>query len=303
MRSGIREAFVSAALFLAVWTYWTCFFPQQVQAETLCQTQILSQEQREEFLAPQEEYRDQKGNIYDLTDWEITVIEGKSGWREIEREVIYSQVEAAKQIPHSIPYTEQVGNQEVKGELVEAGREVTGEQWSGDLQIPLTFHSYGAGSYMLGNLTMEVLEEFPPASEYQEQLLGILGLPLSDYEILRMEWRGEPYQDENGELCRDAAALGNKKLRDYRVVYRGELAWPEPDSYELKTFYRRRENSKVSLAQEESAASEVSEEPAESRAGFWIQAGAMVTIAIGLLGIALGLLILGLLRLRERRKN
>ena len=34
----------------------------------------------------------------------------------------------------------------------------------------MTFHSYGAQTYVLENLSMTVLEDFPPAEEYEEQL-------------------------------------------------------------------------------------------------------------------------------------
>lgn len=292
------KALLGISLLLAM-----CPEPIDVQAETLQQMRILSQEEMEDFTAPPKEYRADTGDLYDLKDWELEEVPGKAEWKEIEQEVIYEQVEAADEIPHSIPYKEVIEGQEVKGDLVEAGKEVVGERWSNDFEVLLTFHSYGAQSYRLGNLFLTVLEEFPPAGEYEEQLLGILGLPLADYKIAKMEWRGEPYQDESGELCRNAAALGSKKVRDYRVIYRGELACPKPLSYQLKTVYEKREGSQVSLAEKPEPAALPEEHPQAAALWSWIHTGVAVTIALGFLGLALGLFLLGLSKRREYRKH
>ncbi len=297
-----RLRYIWILLLVMLW-----LFPGSAQAETLHQSRILTQEEKENFHGPPEEYQDGEGHIYNLKNWQLEEVPGESGWREIEQEVIYRQVEAAEQIPHTIPYHEQAEGQEVRGVLTEADRMTIGERWSGDFEIPLIFHSYGADAYTLGELTLTVSENFPPAQEYEAQLLGILGLPLTDYEILQMEWRGEPYENEDGSLCRMAAALGNKRLRDYRVIYRGELAWPAPSSYELTMVYQKREEQEVVLAEENAVRSPAQE--AEKGAGegkkkwSWIQAGAAVTLALGLLGMALGLFLLGLSRRREYKKK
>ena len=110
----------------------------------------------------------------------MTKIPGETQWREIEREVVYRKVEAADQIPSAIPFDQKAEEEAVKGELIEADREIIGEEWSADFQVPLTFHAYGAAAYTLGNLTLEIQEEFPPPEEYGGQLLSLLGLPEDD---------------------------------------------------------------------------------------------------------------------------
>ena len=127
---------------------------ETVWAKTIRQTQMLDQKQGEEFVSPPEEYRDSLGNVYDLAEWELTKIPGETQWREIEREVVYRKVEAADQIPSAIPFDQKAEEEAVKGELIEADREIIGEEWSADFQVPLTFHAYGAAAYTLGNLTL-----------------------------------------------------------------------------------------------------------------------------------------------------
>ena len=292
-----RKALLGISLLLALRPA-----PAKVQAEVRHQMWILDQEEREKFTSPPEVYQDEAGDLYDLRDWELTRVPRKTEWKEIEQEVIYEQVEAAEQIPQSIPYREMAEGLEVKGELAEASREVVGEEWSDDFEVLLTFHSYGAQTYVLENLSMTVLEDFPPAEEYEEQLLGILGLPLADYEITEMEWRGEAYSDESGELCRKAAAMGRKRLRDYRVVYRGELLRPEPVSYKLKTIYEKRQGSQA-VRTEETKTAAPSESAQKGNFWSWIHTGAAVSITLGLMGIALGLFILGLSGRRKHKED
>lgn len=279
---------------------------ETVWAKTIRQTQLLDQKQGEEFVSPPEEYRDSLGNVYDLAEWELTKIPGETQWREIEREVVYRKVEAADQIPSAIPFAQKAEEEEIKGELIEADREIIGEEWSADFQVPLTFHAYGAAAYTLGNLTLEIQEEFPPPEEYGGQLLSLLGLPEDDYEVCSMEWRGEAYQDESGQLCRDAVAVGNKRLRDYRVIYRGEVAWPAPEIYELETLYRIREASQVELGEragKEGEADLAQREPVKQDFWLLVRKGAALTIAVGLLGIAIGLIILGLYKWKKLKKT
>ena len=63
------------------------------------------------------------------------------------------------------------------------------------------------------------------------------GLKSSDYVVENMVWDGEPYMAAGGEVCRDAVAVGKKRVADYRVVYAGQIVRTIPERYCLKTVY------------------------------------------------------------------
>ena len=90
------------------------------------------------------------------------------------------------------------------------------------------------------------------------------------------------------------------------MIYRGEVAWPAPDTYELKTLYRIREASRVELGErtgKEEEADLAQREPVKQDFWLLVRKGAALTIAVGLLGIAIGLIILGLYRWKKLKKT
>ena len=46
-----------------------------------------------------------------------------------------------------------------------------------------------------------------------------------------MVWNGETFTDEEGQVCRNALALGERLLKDVEVTYKGEGTLKEPDYY------------------------------------------------------------------------
>lgn len=48
---------------------------------------------------------------------------------------------------------------------------------------------------------------------------------LSIYKINSIQWDGEEYKD-NGILCRNAVAKGNKVVNDYTALYGGDAYLP-----------------------------------------------------------------------------
>ena len=53
-------------------------------------------------------------------------------------------------------------------------------------------------------------------------------------------------QDEDGQLCWNAIALGERLLKDVEVVYKGEVILKEPDHYELHAVYQAQEENEES---------------------------------------------------------
>ena len=80
------------------------------------------------------------------------------------------------------------------------------------------------------NALASVLEE-------QERLLGEMGLSPEDYHITSIDWDGESFMDEEGQVCRLALAGGERRLRDYETVYSGQVQAEEPVSYEVSAIY------------------------------------------------------------------
>ncbi len=279
----------------------------QISQKTIRQTTFMTAQEREAFVKPPEYYTDEAGGRYRLADWNVECIPGGTTSRDAEKEMVYRSVEGAQVIPWQITVEEEQDDEAARGMLEMTEKTVLEETWSDDFSVPVTFHAYGAEQYELGEITIEAGEQFPPAGEYRQELLRILGLKDSDYLVEDMRWNGEPYTDESGEICRDALAVGKKRVADYRVVYAGRISQPVPDSYRLNTVYRLDPptvDPTVSVVRETTAEPEI---PQEKNTGekiwYWIRSGVVVTIAAGLFAILLGTIILLAAWRREGREG
>lgn len=305
----------------------------------------LETDEAENFTEPPEEYTDEDGAVYELEDWKLDRVPGSQVSRDISRQVLYRNVEAAQPLPHAIPVREvpagtrlngtrasgsqaggiraggtqadgtradgtQADGTRAGGTLEAAETQVLGETWSDDFSVPMIFHSYGAQVYELGNISMSAEDGFPPPEEYQGELLRILELPQTDYEITQLVWKGEPYTGPEGELCREAVASGRKRLVDYQVTYGGRVSWQLPDTWQLETVYRLRplvvetvrETPEETLAAAKTPVTEING-PLEQGLWYWVRNGVVITIAAGLLGIMVGILILFVMWLKRERSD
>lgn len=93
---------------------------------------------------------------------------------------------------------------------VYAGRVSTGEEWRESTR-PVTFYSYGADEYELGGIKFQE-DILDSALAEQELLLGEMGFRPRAYHITSMDWDGESFMDETGQVCR------------WGIVARGEAA-------------------------------------------------------------------------------
>lgn len=148
----------------------------------------------------------------------------------VRREVNYEAIEGEADFPEEITVSVLAGNDEelVTCQAVECVEEAV--YWQDDFSFPLTFYEYGAEGYQLGERVLKT-EELPVLAEvYEEELLRNMGLSMEEYQIRKLEWAGEPYENEDGILCRDAVGYGSRLLRNYRVAYEGDVAperWKE----------------------------------------------------------------------------
>lgn len=150
-----------------------------------------------------------------------------AGGRLIQREVVYRQVEGAAELPDTLKVTvkENGDSEVVLCQIVSAVPER--EQWVDDFSFPVTFHTYGAQYYQVGDLLITEEGDQPPLETCREELLRMLGLSSDAYEITEAVWDGDAYPAEDGTLCRDALVRGRKLVRDYRVRYAGSLTLSE----------------------------------------------------------------------------
>lgn len=261
----------------------------------------LTIQEKEEFSAPPREYVDPDGRIYDLESWSLEQIPPRTITEDMEQQVIYSRVEGADELPWTIeaPSGEEVSR---KGTLQFQEARILKESWEESLRIPVTFHAYGSRAYRLGDTVLETENQaLPPAQEYQEALLGILGLSGEDYQIQSLSWSGEPYRDSQGQLCRDGEAAGKKRLRDWLVVYSGPVQTVLPESWRLDLTYRPRRPSQVRIPPTPDPEAEMVPQD-ESWIQWWIRRAAVLTLSLGLVCLLLGLILLAAQK-KKKRKN
>ncbi len=293
-------------------------------SQTIRVVRPLEPEEAEGFTEPPEEYADENGAVYDLADWNLDWVPGSQVSQEISRQVVYRAVEAAQSVPRAIPVREaqtggvqtsgsnpsnpQANSIQISGTLNATETQILGDTWSDDFHVPMIFHSYGAQVYELGSISMSAEDGFPPPEEYQDELLRILELPRDGYEINQLSWNGEPYTGPDGELCREAVASGRKRLVDYQVTYEGRVSWQLPDTCQLETVYRLRpsvvETDRIAPTEAPTAAETPVPEPERPGAPglwYWVRSGFVITVAAGLAGIAVGILILLAMWLKRER--
>lgn len=145
----------------------------------------------------------------------------------VHREVTYEAVEDEAALPEEIMVSVLAGHD---GEMVPCqavGRVEEAAYWQDDFSFPITFYEYGAGAYQLGEITVKKTDLEEPeqltelAEQYGTELLESMGLSAEEYEVKEIVWTGTPYEKEDGIVCRDAMAYGNRLLRDWRVQYEG----------------------------------------------------------------------------------
>lgn len=96
-------------------------------------------------------------------------------------------------------------------------------QWTDGFSFEITVTGYDSDVFLIGET------EIPagaPLKDYGDEFLRELGLPADCYRIDSVEWDGEAYM-ENGAVCRNAAAAGQKLVRQTSVKYGGQVRTPE----------------------------------------------------------------------------
>ena len=233
----------------------------------------------------------------------------------VRREVTYEAVEGEAKLPDEITVSVLAGNDE---ELVRCRAVDQVEEdayWRDDFSFPITFYEYGAGEYQLGEIMVKESEliDFSEltelAQQYGTELLSSMGLSEEEYEVEEIGWAGMPYENEDGIVCRDAVARGSRLLRDYQVMYEGNV---DPERWEeLKRGGAPGELDEAQMQEESADAAqpeEVEKQPKQKKSRLQeflerVTRILLIAVGIGVIFFFGGLLVLALLwiyrKLRE----
>jgi hypothetical protein len=151
--------------------------------------------------------------------------------REISHEVIYEEVEAAAELPQEIEVEVSDGGEETVAVCALTDVTELESRWVEGFELPVTFHMYDAETYMLDDRRIPKDDTVPQVQDCEEELLAEAGLSRADYRITDVRWSGDSYEDETGELCRDALATGQKLVRTYRAEYVGTAVFERLPDY------------------------------------------------------------------------
>lgn len=200
----------------------------------------------EQILKPEKEIMDGTGKKYALKSWEIEEIFIPGGKADFLEEINYSEIGQANQIPDKIViHLEDAQWQEDKAEGYLTKKQFYNERWDENWKFSVTFHRYDAVSYRIGEKEISFNSERPDLEGCEKELLSMLGWKETDGVIERYEWNGEPYSDENGNLCRDAVAFGKRRIWDCKAFYTANALKKGKTYFRSNMCYIRKEEQEL----------------------------------------------------------
>lgn len=261
----------------------------------------------EDCLPPDEIYADSDGTEYPLLSWEKEQVRVPAHSGRVEKTVDYEQVEGAVSLPEILEITVRESGQQAAAQCRLAESRVTEEWWQDGFTFPVTFHRYDAGFFQLGDQLISGSEERPRLEGKEGLLLAELGLQPEEYRIQEILWDGEPYEAEDGSICRDAIAYGQKLLRNYQARYEGTAWFPDHEGWQTAALYGPPEENIPPAASESQVTilpSPPSENPSPPPPPLWqkITRTILTTLALGLLLFFLALLLLIIQKLAKSRE-
>ena len=265
---------------------------------------------REELSEPDELWTDETGKEWKLEDSRVILVPVTGRHRRVSGEVVYPKVTRNAEIPETavMEVLDEESGVRLEASLPLIDMSYGKERWEGDLEVTVTFHSYGSDVYTLGETKVSHVSAQPPLKECEKELLSAMGMTEEDCRLEEFFWAGEPYQDENGILCRDARVSGSRKVWDCRAVYEGEVKLPDVNRYRLEMEYTQfqedvtteTEGSSEAFSEEPLPASGESEKEERESFGQWLlRHGLTVSVSLSLLLLAF----LGFFLLRRRAKT
>lgn len=107
------------------------------------------------------------------------------------------------------------------------------EKWSNSFEFPIQIANYDADYFVLNGIKISKNENL---INYKNEFLTYLNLSKDFYEITEIGYKGEAY-NKNGILYRDAYAKGNKKVKEYKILYEGDVELKDAKEYYRESTY------------------------------------------------------------------
>lgn len=200
----------------------------QVDKEPVSIDQKVTKEVKSGFILEGETYEPEQeiteeGVTYTLKNIREEKKEGDTYTQQVTSYTDYSYPVSKSTVPSTKKVTaknKQTGKQEtVTCNLT--GVEQAGSDWE-DTYIDITFISYNSSVFRWQGITVSKNESQPLAG-HEKELLESVGGNTEDYRVQRTYWTGQPYENSEGVLCRDARADVERKVSYYRANYVGEI--------------------------------------------------------------------------------
>ncbi len=181
-----------------------------------------------------EEFMKKDGTSWRLTDKALVDSEIEDKTKKAVATKRYVGVEKGVPIPDTIEYTYTDKNTgESINEMLPLTDQSEGTWYWTPFEFPITISGYGADVLDLNGMEIPANAQL---IDYSGEFLDMLGLSQEYYQILSIEWDGEPYQ-RSGELCRNAMGTGKKYVTDIDAVYSGTVTLPHQDGAAWKCQY------------------------------------------------------------------
>lgn len=168
------------------------------------------------------------GITYKLTGVEkdATGVAGRTQYHE--ETVNYNEVTGDKAISDTIntTVTDPVTGKDYGVTLSLLSKKVVKSAISDEFKFDITFYVTNGRYFRYKDKLVTYNENTPDVMQFSDEILSDLNLDPELYKINSIEWDGEAYTNEDGVLCRKAAAVGNRVINDYEVVYGGDYNLP-----------------------------------------------------------------------------
>lgn len=162
---------------------------------------------------------------------EESFVQTVTTWDDYDYAVTATQVPATKVM---------TAVNERTGQQVEVTCSLTGIRNEGTTtsnnEMAITYENYDAAYYEWNGNLIPRNDERPALSGYEEQLLEAVNAGEGS-RITGLSWSGEPYQNAEGVLCREAVATVQQIIPVYRANYRGTIVQEEKKGLVYKSTY------------------------------------------------------------------
>lgn len=168
------------------------------------------------------------GITYKLAGVEKDVT-GVAGRTQYHEEIVnYNEVTGDKAISDTInsTVTDPVTGKDYGVTLSLVSKKVVKSAVSDEFKFDITFYVTNGRYFRYKDKLVTYNENTPDVMQFSDEILSDLNLDPELYKINSIEWDGEAYTNEDGVLCRKAAAVGNRVINDYEVVYGGDYNLP-----------------------------------------------------------------------------